>query len=212
MAKLYTGVDVHHAKKVDFNRLKNVEFMILKAGGSEKNDGTAKNGDFTDSKFEERYRECKARGIPVGAYYFAGLNFYGYSEGVACAEKMLKKLQFKTLELPIFIDVEAVAAGRHEDVTQACRGFCETIEKAGGFAGIYASDISGFVDRMHHADLKRYCHWVARYGKEPEVCREWQIWQKTSMGAVDGIEGNVDIDVTYINFPELMRRAHKNGY
>ena len=67
------GIDVSHwQKNINFEAVKNsgVEFVILKAGGSDA-------GFYTDSKFEENYTAAVAAELNIGCYYFAGSKFIG---------------------------------------------------------------------------------------------------------------------------------------
>lgn len=202
------GIDISHWNKViNFDRASgDIDFVILKAGGSDK-------GFYTDNTFEKYYHEFhEIRQIPTGAYYFVGRMCIDYKSGVADAIRMLDIINGKKFEFPIYIDLESTSPKHIVGATEACKGFCDTIEKAGYYAGIYASDISGFKDRLFLKELERYDKWVARYGSRPTYVKEYGIWQSSSKGRVDGINGNVDVDVCFKSYPEIMKRAHLNGY
>lgn len=201
------GIDISHWNKViNFDRASgDIDFVILKAGGSDK-------GFYKDSTFEKYYHEFHdVRGIPTGAYYFVGRLCIDYQSGVNDALKMLDLIKGKKFEYPIYIDLESTSPKHRQGATEACKGFCDTIEKAGYYAGIYASDISGFIDRLDKSQLDRYDKWSARYGSEPKNV-EWGMWQYSSKGTIDGINGNVDLDIAVKSYPEIMKRAHLNGY
>ena len=40
-----------------------------------------------------------------------------------------------------------------------------------------------------------YDFWFAQYKSQPDFYYDFQMWQYTSSGRVDGIQGNVDLDV-----------------
>ena len=202
------GIDISHWNgKVDFNKVKEsgIDFVIIKAGGSD-------YGFYKDSRFEENYREAKAAGLSVGAYYFVGKKFYGVVSGAADAERFIKILDGKQFDYPVFVDVETTESRYKELATDATIAFCETMEKAGYFVGIYASDISGYKEKLNHDKLIEYTHWVARYGSEPVVCKEYGIWQHSSKGSVSGISGSVDLDVSKVDYSKLIKEKGFNGY
>lgn len=202
------GIDISHWNgSIDFEKVKasGIEFVIIKAGGSDK-------GFYTDSKFKENYEKALAAGLSIGAYYFAGRYFRGIEAGVTDAQKFIDILSGIKFDYPVFLDIEAQDSRYKEEITDASVAFCEQMEKAGYFVGIYASDVAGFKDRLNHERISSYAHWVARYGKEPEVCKEYGIWQYTSKGSVPGISGSVDMDVSAVDYSKVIKEKGFNGY
>ena len=202
------GIDVSHWHNViDFEKViaSGIELVIIKAGGSDK-------GFYMDSRFKENYAKAVAAGLYVGAYYFAGKNFRGVESGIADAERFIDILDCLKFEYPVYLDIEAQDNRYKEEITDAAVAFCQTMEKAGYFTGIYASDISGFKDKLDHEKIKPYAHWVARYGKEPEVCKEYGIWQYSSKGSVSGISGSVDMDLSSVDYAKMIKEKGFNNY
>lgn len=202
------GIDISHWQgKVNFEKVKSsgVEFIILKAGGSDY------QSKYKDKKFEEYYKKCKELDIPVGAYFFAGNNVSSEKgfEDAAYFENLLKNKQF---EMPVYIDFEMSNSSKKNANTEYVVSFCQYMESKGFFVGIYASDISGFKDRLNDNKLKAYTHWVARYGNKPKYVKEYAMWQKSSTGKIDGINTNVDIDECYTYFPGIIKKGGYNGY
>ena len=202
------GIDISHWNgSIDFERVKasGIDFCIIKAGGSDK-------GFYTDSKFRENYDKAKAAGLFVGAYYFAGKKFRGVEAGVADALRFIDILKGLRFEYPVFLDIEAQENRYKEEITDAAVAFCKTLEGAGYFVGIYASDISGFKDKLNHERISSYAHWVARYGKEPQICKEYGIWKYSSKGSVSGIVGSVDMDISTVDYPKAIMEKGFNNY
>lgn len=206
-----TGADFsHHNRITSYDDLiGSIDFAILKAGGCE-----IKTGDYlslyVDSAFNKHYLALKNRGIPVGAYFFCGKRFYTAEEGKREAECFLRILKGKSFEYPIVADIEACEPGRQYEVTDAAIAFCKTLEANGAFAMIYSSDISGYVDRLNVKDLSRFALWVARYGKEPQVAKQWQIWQYTSTGTLPGVAGAVDLNRSKYDFASIIPKKRLN--
>ena len=202
------GIDVSHWQgNIHFENVKasGIDFVIIKAGGSDK-------GFYTDSKWEENYKNAKAAGLFVGAYYFAGKNFRGSENGLADAKRFTQQLKGKELEYPVFIDIEAQENRYKTEITDAVIAFCEALEDAGYFVGVYASDISGYKNKLEHDRIIDYAHWVARCGSEPTYCKEYQIWQYSSKGSVNGISGSVDMDYSTIDYSKIMKKKCLNGF
>ena len=175
------GIDISHWQgNINFDLLKNeTDFIIIKAGGSDK-------GFYKDKMFETYYKKAKENDIPVGAYYFVGKNCTSYADGVADAKRFLDLIKDKQFEYPVYIDIETTAPAQRLGATNAVIGFCETMEAYNYYVGIYASDISGFKDRLNLQYLSKFDKWVARYGKSPEYVKAFGMWQFSSSGRVKG--------------------------
>lgn len=184
------GIDVSRWQgTIDWNKVKNagIKFAILKCGGSDA-------GFYTDRTFEYNYKECKRVGIAVGAYYFVGKDCITYEAGQADAKRMLSIVNGKEFELPLFIDCEAQDAKHKVGITDAILGFYDVMKVAGRNAGVYASKVSGFKDRIEDNRIQHIPHWVAQYNSTCTYDKPYIIWQKSSKGIVAGISGNVDLD------------------
>ena len=183
-----------------------IDFVILRSGG---NNG----GFYKDPKFELYYKAAKKAGLKVGAYYDTGVDFISSAVGFNCANHMLTHLDDKQFEMPIYADIETVTTAQRAGATKAAIAFCSQLEKNGYFAGIYASDISGFKDRLILEKLEgRFTLWVARYGKAPEYVKDYAMWQKSSAGSVKGIKGHVDLDECSVNFSSIIKKKHLNNF
>lgn len=204
----YQVIDVsHHNGVIDFDRVAaaGVWGVILKAGGSDA-------GTYKDSTFERNYNAAKKAGLHVGAYYYVGPRFLTKTDGRADANRFKKILAGKQFDLPVYLDLEEPPKGKKPGVTKAAISFCETMEEACYFTGIYGSDLSTFSDLVYRDQLEGvYTLWVARYGSAPKATR-YDVWQYSSKGKIPGINGYVDLDYCYTDFPHLIRRVHKNGY
>ena len=98
-----------------------------------------------------------------------------------------------------------------EKVSVIMRAFLERVESAGYFTGLYgcASSLT-----THTAnDIKsRYTIWLAHWCNQTNYTGAYGIWQHSEKGSVDGISGNVDLDVGYKDFPTIIKAKGLNGY
>lgn len=202
------GIDVSEWQGfVDWSKVKmtDTKFAILRAG-------YGREISQKDKQFENNYKGCKAVGMPCGVYWYnyAVTPEEAKKEAAVCLE-ILKGKQF---EYPIYYDVEeqkTLALGK-DKVSAIIKAFCEELEKAGYFVGLYmsASPLNAYVSE----DVKRrYVIWVAHYGvSKPSYNGSYGIWQNSSTGKVNGISGNVDTDIAYESYPTTIKSAGLNGY
>lgn len=198
------GIDVSkHQGNIDWSRVK-VDFAIIRAG-------YGKELSQKDSKFEENYAGCKKNNIPCGVYW------YSYATSVEDAKKeaktCLEVIKGKKFEFPIYFDLEEK---RQFDLgkkvcSEIVQAFCDIIEKAGYYAGLYCSTyyLTNFVtERVRN----RYAIWVAQYNDKCTYSGQYGIWQKSSEGKINGISGNVDIDECYIDYESIIKEKGLNGF
>jgi len=206
---MFKVIDVSHWQgNIDFNKVKQsgIKGVIIKAGGSDA-------GFYTDSQFNNNYLKASSAGLHIGAYYFVGKNCLSTEDGKADAQRFINIIKGKKFDLPVYIDVEAQSSGQNDKVTDSIIGFCDEMEKNGYFVGVYASDLSGFKDRINLSRIQgRYTLWVARYGSKPTYVKDYDIWQYADNGKVPGINDNfVDMNECYRDFPSIIKNGF-NGY
>ncbi len=198
---------------ISFDAIKNSEynqFVILRGGFTGWGTGVNYN---KDSSFETFYSEAKAKGIPVGCYWYSCAN--NHEKGVAEANYLYENcLKGKQFEYPIYIDVEDShwQVGNKDGVTAAIKGFCETLEAKKYYVGIYGSDISGFQEKMNINQLNDYDKWVARYGSAPQYVKTYGMWQTSSSGRINGYGDNLDTDIAYKDYTTIIKNAGLNGW
>ena len=182
-----------------------VEFAIIKAGGSD-------CGNYTDKNFLANVIGAASNCIHVGAYYFVGKNCKSAQEGQANALRFYDIIKNVVLDYPVYIDFEKPDRTNKQGNTDAVKAFCMQMEALGYYVGIYASDISGFKERLDISQLTAWDKWVARYGSEPKYTTKYNMWQYSSKGKVNGIRGNVDMDYCKVDFAKIIREKHLNGF
>lgn len=203
------GIDISAWQKgFNFDKAvsEGVEFAILR--------GAYTTGK--DTCFEEFYKACKARKIPVGVYLYSMAKTVAEAKNEAnfLINNVLKGKQF---EYPIYMDVE--------DKTQRSLGkklltdiivaFCETLENAGYYVGIYSS-ASFFGSYMDEARLTPYDKWVAQWAYKCTYSGDFGMWQyggETNLVRSNKIAGvTCDQDYAYKDYPTIIKNAGLNGY
>ena len=124
---------------------------------------------------------------------------------------MLKGKQF---EFPIYFDIEDCSQSDlgKAVLTAMCEAFCDTLEKAGYFAGVYASTY-WFTSKLDHARLAgKYTIWLADYRAGYNKTLKRDMHQYTSNGHVAGISGCVGMNTCTRDFPGIIKKAGLNGF
>lgn len=197
------GFNLSNAKKSD-----GIEFVIIKAGGSD-------SGRYRDSQFDTFYKDAKAAGLGVGAYYFgADLTV---EDAKKSAEHFVTLLAGKQFDYPVYYDVEAKMLSLNKaKLSEIVNTFCSIVEKSGFFTGIYASS-SSFANKMD-ASVGRYTLWIANWGKTKPSSKTgatamWQFGGETNKIRSNKINGTVvDQDYCYVDFPGSIKKLGLNGY
>ena len=166
------------------------------------------DGLYIDPTFETNYRNAKAAGLDVGVYYYT----YATSEAMADAELALVRqaVYGKELTLPVAVDVEDNRLGNldKQSLTDMTAYALHEVEQLGFYAQLYT--YTSFAKAhlfVGGAALHPYDVWLADYtGKTPNVTFNYNAHQHTSKGSVPGISGNVDLNVTTLNYPRIIRK------
>jgi hypothetical protein len=91
---------------------------------------------------------------------------------------------------------QGVVIGRKECI-ELTKAFCEQVTSLGFKAGIYSN--MDFYNRMYSKDLiEKYAFWCASWNGSQNPPLDCDVWQYTSKGQVNGIEGNVDLDWFFV--------------
>lgn len=166
------------------------------------------DGLYIDPTFETNYRNARAAGLDVGVYYYT----YATSEAMADAELALLRqaVYGKELTLPVAVDVEdnRLTSLDKQSLTDLTAYALHEVEQMGFYAQLYT--YTGFAKAHLYVDgaaLQPYDVWLADYtGKTPNVTFNYNAHQHTSKGAVPGISGNVDLNVTTLNYPSIIEK------
>ncbi len=202
------GIDISQwQKEIDWEKVKSsgVNFAIIRAG-------YGKFADQKDKNFDYNMKETERLGIDRGVYW------YSYATSVADAELeaqiCLDTIKGYKFEYPVYFDIEDEIINRlpKSTVTAITNAFCSKIESAGYMAGItsYTNFLNNKIDQSLY---KKYAVWVAHYNIfRPQFSKHYGMWQYNSKGKIDGIEGDVDCDYLYDDYPTIIKERHLNGY
>lgn len=181
---------------VDFNALKEagVEFVIIRVGTS-----SGINGEnLVDSKFEQNINGANKAGIPVGIYFYS----YANSEDRAISDALWVVEQIKDykVDLPIAFDWENWSFYNEFNLSffglsNMADSFVKTVRDA-GYEGMLYSSKNYLEDIWFKGD---YPVWLAHYTTKTNYEGDYEFWQLCNNGRVAGINGDVDINIRYLD-------------
>ena len=180
--------------------------VMLKTVSTNKSLSTRSDGLYIDPTFEDNYKNAKAAGLDVGVYYYT----YATSEAMADAELALvrKAVYGKEFTMPLAVDVEEnkLKPMSTLDLTNLTAYALEQVEKMGFYAQLYT--YTGYSYELDMGRLaNRWDVWLADYtGKAPAVGYHYNAHQHINKGRVPGISGDVDLNVTTLNYPKIIRK------
>lgn len=196
------GIDVSKWNgSIDWDRVRNagITYAIIRCGYR----GSSTGALVEDPYFRENMQGALNAGLKVGVYFFTQAT--NEVEAVEEASMAIALCRDYRVTYPVFIDTEGAGGnGRADGLdmetrTKVCQAFCQTVEDAGYTGGIYGSR-NWFRTRLRMDALADHVIWLAEYREKPVYAGNYHFWQYTSSGNVDGIEGRVDLDISYLAY------------
>lgn len=147
--------------------------------------------------YKADYAQAQKHGLHCGAYHF----FSTKTSGAAQARFFIRNTCFRKGDFPPVLDVEPTHSqimrmGGPEAMFNSIRAWMRTVERHTGVKPILYINQT-FVNKYLNLapDIKKnYNVWIARYGEyKPDV--KLVYWQLSPDGRVNGIHGDVDINV-----------------
>lgn len=187
------GIDVSSwQENIDFKKVKNdgVDAVMIRMGYGHNSKGEL----IFDNKYKTNYKNAKEAGLLVGIY------FYSYAqtkeEAIKQADWIINNLNGDSLELPIAFDWESWSKFDDynlniRDINQIANAFLNEVENKGYKGMLYSS-----LTYLNHIwDTSNYETWLAHYTDRTSYEKEYRMWQLTNKGKVNGIKGNVDVNI-----------------
>ena len=189
------GVDISGPIRVSISDLKQAgaNFVIMKTGYG---------GDFSDqhdSGIQQNLAKCEVGGMPYGVYHMSYAR--DRQGGISEAKHCLRMLGGRTPLYGVWFDMEATNT-LGGDLKGAAQGFCETIEAAGLYVGVYAN-LAWWKAYLTDPIFDRWDKWVAQYYSECQYRGNYGIWQFTDSWNIAG--QNFDGDWAYKDYPSIIK-------
>lgn len=199
------GLDIsHYQGDIDWNKLRNaqiqgapVSFVFVKA-----TEGTS----IWDENFNQNFYNAKKNDIVRGAYHY----FSPSTSGKAQAKHFCKIVQLDVHDLPPVLDVEELGDCTPAQLQHEVLQWMDCVEKHYSVTPILYTGYKFRTSYLNTPNFDRYPYWIAHYYVDSlEYKGEWTFWQHTDVGKVDGIKGDVDINVFKGDYQDLMNLTIK---
>ena len=193
------GIDVSaHQQEIDWQRVaeSGIQFVILRVGYRGYTEGTIQE----DAYFEQNLEGAISAGLDVGVYFFS--QAIDEQEAREEARFVLDRISGYQLAFPVFFDWEKIGSEARSDtmdlasLTTVTDTFCTEIRNAGYQAGLYFNQQLGY-EELHLPSLQTYTFWLAEYNDTPSFAYNFDLWQYSATGTVDGIDGDVDLNLAF---------------
>ena len=191
------GIDIsHYQSKVHWPTIaeQGISFAFVKATEGETH---------TDSLFLHNWQQIKEVGILRGAYHF----FRPGTSSLHQALNFIHAVKMEPGDLPPVVDVEVADGVADATTILRLSSFLNIIESHYGVRPIIYTN-QKFYSRYISGHLEGYPLWIARYGKAGprlDYGQRWTFWQYGNRGRLDGIEGDVDLNVFHGDQEELLK-------
>lgn len=193
-----------------------IDFSTLKKSGVKAVIIRINNADTAMTKdpcFEYFYEKATAAGLYVGAYWFTRATSLEY--GLQEAQKCIEWLKNKQFSMPIYIDLE----GKEQfDLgenfcSNLVKQFCETLENANYFVGVYCSTF-WYTNYVYKSIRTKYACWIAEWSKMCSYKDQYGMWQTGTTRDKAICNGTIDVDrdICYVNYPVAIINRGMNGY
>ena len=205
------GIDVSYAQgNIDWGKVKasGVQFAIIRVLGWDK----VGNQYMIDNYFETNIQNALSAGIQVGAYLYS----YAFNNA-----QMLEEVNFVLPTLnkwkdhftyPIYIDYEDKLllenTTGNEQRTDILRTGMDALQAQGYLSGFYTyyNFAQNYINTQQLID-EGYDFWVAHTSATANPWKGASIWQNSHHGTVQGINGDVDLNLSYVNYGNLSRNV-----
>ena len=203
-AASHIGIDVSsHQKEIDWAQVaaSGVSYAMIRAGYRGYETGNIN----LDQYFVTNIQGALDAGLQVGIYFFS--QAMNREEAMAEAVQVLEWIRGYDVTYPIVFDWETITGAEartdtvsDETVTECVKAFCAIIESAGYIPMVYFNQNQGY-EVMNLEELSDYDFWLARYTEVPDFEYHFEMWQYSDSGTVPGIEGAVDLNLCFVDYP-----------
>jgi len=208
-----TGIDVSYAQgEIDWGKVKEsgIDFAMIRSSRGRISD---ENPMTSDTYFHQNAKGAMQNDIPIGVYH------YCYAETVEQARDearfVLSLIDSYDISYPVVFDIEDEWFIRNgyskETLTAMTEAFCDEI-KAAGYIPVVYSYASFLYYHLDMSALSQYPVWVANVDVDkPDYDGAYFLWQYSWKGSISGINGDVDMDYSYIDFAAYTKKFGLNN-
>ena len=146
----------------------------------------------TDPQFKRNWKKSKQAGMIRGAYHF----FLATKDGREQAENFISAVDLEKGDLPPVVDIEQTYGVNAALLKKELKEWLDVAEYYYGVKPIIYTNVD-FYSRYLGKEFNSYPLWAAHYYQydTPRIERNWDFWQHSEEGRVNGILSKVDFNV-----------------
>lgn len=196
----HKGIDVSkYQGDIDWEKVRadGVEYAFIRLGIR----GYGTGAIVLDEKYEQNIAGANAAGVKAGVYFFT--QAVTVEEAIEEAEFVLEQIEPYQVDCPVVLDVEKVSESTArmnqisvEERTAIVKAFCDRIKEAGYEVMIYGN-MEMFSVLLDFKQLENYDKWYAYYDALIYFPYDYEVWQYSEKGIVDGISEEVDLNIAF---------------
>ncbi len=202
------GIDIsHYQGDIRWDVLRNasinndpVRFVFIKA---------TEGVTLMDDNFNENFYQARRNDFVRGVYHF----FSPDCSADRQARFFLHQVHLEPGDLPPVLDVEKKGSLSSKELRNAVKRWLDIVEKAYGVKPIIYTGYKFKTSYLNDSIFQEYPYWIAHYYVDKlQYKGQWAFWQHTDRGRVDGITGDVDVNIFNGNLQELNDLTLKEPY
>ena len=196
----HKGIDVSkYQGTIDWSAVKEegIEYAFIRLGLR----GYESAKIVLDEYYEANMKGANSAGVAAGVYFFT--QAVTVEEAKEEADFVIEHLAGYDVSCPVVFDVERISGGKgradqltKEERTDITIAFCEAV-KAAGYTPMIYGNVVCFTRLLDMTKLNDYEKWYAFYDDYMYMPYNVSCWQYTEKGLVDGIPGNVDLNISF---------------
>ncbi|WP_291588099.1 glycoside hydrolase family 25 protein [Bacteroides sp.] len=199
------GIDIsHYQGDIDWLELMQsrltdypIEFVFMKA---------TEGGDHGDDTFTRNFSEAGKHGFIRGAYHF----FSPKTDPLKQADFFIRTVKLAPGDLPPVLDVEVTGKKTKQELQQNIKRWLDRVEAHYGVKPILYTSYKFKSRYLDDSIFNTYPYWIAHYYVDSVKYEgKWHFWQHSDVGAVPGIDEDVDLNVFNGSLEELKRMTIK---
>lgn len=197
------GIDVsEHQGFIDWEQVKNAgfDFAMIRIGYRTYGSGAI----VIDNNYASNIEGASNAGLDVGVYFFSQAT--NTQEAIEEADVVLDAIYGYNITYPVAFDWEMIFDDHArtdevgvETLADCCVSFCERV-KSNGYIPMVYQNASTALYKLDLPRIKDYEFWLAEYASKPSFYYNYDMWQYTSDGKVDGISGSCDINICFKDY------------
>lgn len=157
-----------------------------------------------DPYFDENMRNAQAHGLKTGVFFYT--QAMDTATAVDEANFVLEIIKDYPVSYPVAYDVESqylLDMGKtRQEITDQVNAFCQVVAAAGYRPIVYGNN--EWLTRNMDTSQIPYDIWYSRYETSVNEYPNRTLWQYTDSGLVDGITGEVCIDIAFVDYGQVI--------